>query len=52
VFSIASEAKITHNFWVLTMPITWIYLILFAITFIILQIYKHTIVRFNNWLDK
>ena len=41
-----------NHLWALFMPITWIAIIGVGIGFLLYTIYKHTILRFNDWLDK
>lgn len=48
----SDKDKLDNHIWITFMPLTWLILLFGGIILGIGWIYKNTIVKFNNWLDK
>jgi hypothetical protein len=51
-FGLAIDGSTDNHLWMILMPITWGCMLLVGVGFLIYFIYKNTIEKFNNWLDK
>lgn len=50
--SIGNEGVFDIHLWVWFTPLTWVMLVVGLTIYVCIKLYKNTIPKFNNWLDK